>query len=630
VADFVGQDALSFIHPEDLERGRDRIAAAHAGTERFRAGEDAGLLQRVRTASGEYRWVRATARAMDGEAGRPGALAVGWHDVDSLVRANEELVRTRLSRDEAAIGLVITDAAGTITYANDALARMTGVQAEDIIGVGVTDGALPEEQASLTALVDRVLRGESEREHARRSLQHLTGTRAWVDSYVSPVRDVTGRVDGLLVQVVDVTAEVANREALVRSAEHFRFLAENASDVVYETDTHGLIVWVSPSVERALGWEPDTLIGTRAVDLVHPQDRDEVNEARARVYAGVPQQSIVVRFQRVDGGVRHMSVSARPLHDAEGRISGAVVGLRDVTDEIRVRGQLERSERTFRTAMVGAPQGMAMANVQDLLTDVNPALEVILGEEKARILGRRLAEFVGPSDPPESSCAERLIASGESRVVEHEHLLVRRAEDGGERWVAHTVSAIRDDDGTALFFVHHLQDVTGRHRREEELGFRASHDLLTGLLNREGLYTRLQDWLPVRGHGGLAVLFCDLDGLKGINDAHGHAAGDAVLAAIAHRLEAEVRRGDIVARHAGDEFIVVIDRIQSREDVLALAEKVCAGAAGPVAFEGVDLPAAVSIGIALAEPGEDADPLIARADQALYRAKQAGRGRVSD
>lgn len=630
VDEFTGVDATSFVHPEDLHRNAERIAAAHAGLESFGPGDDVGLLQRVRDAAGEYRWVRATATPLTDDPEIPGALAIGWHDVDSLVRANEEVTRSRLSLDEAAIGLIITDATGTITYANEALGRMTGARPPDIVGFSIVEGALPEEQAALTRLVDRVLRGESEREHARRSLQHLTGTRVWVDTYISPVRDAGGRVDGLLAQIVDVTAEVANREALTRSAEHFRLLAENASDVVYETDTHGLIVWVSPSVERALGWEPDTLLGTRALDLVHANDRDVVERERADVYEGASKRSVVTRFQRVDGGVQYMSVTARPIRDADGRVTGAVVGLHDVTDETRIRGQLERSERTFRTAMVGAPQGMALATAEDLLSDVNPALEVILGEEKGRILGRRVADFVVPSDPPEPTCAQRLIATGETRITEHEHRLVRRAEDGGETWVAHSVSAIRDNDGTLLFFVHHLLDVTGRHRREEDLGFRASHDLLTGLLNREGLYSRLGEWLPARGHGRLAVLFCDLDGLKTINDGHGHAAGDAVLQAIARRLEAELRRGDIVARHAGDEFIVVLDRIQSMRDAMAIAEKICVGAAGPVGFEGLDLPGSVSVGVAMAEPGETADHLIARADEALYRAKQGGRGRVSD
>jgi len=628
VDEFVGQDATSFIHPDDLATTAARIAAAHAGRERFAPGQDSGMIQRVRTSHGEYRWVRATATPLAEDPGEPGALAVGWHDVDSLVRANDELQRSQLSMDEAAIGLLRCDVSGTITYANDALARMMGLTPDRLVGSDLLLGALPEEQEALKSMLARVLEGSSEREHARRSLQHRAGSKVWVDSFVSPIRDALGRVDGLLVQVVDVTAEVANREALVRSAEHFRLLAENASDVVYETDMHGLITWVSPSVQRALGWEPDTLLGTRAVDLVHPGDRDWVEAARSEVYAGERKSALVTRFLRVDASVRHMAVTAHPMRDTEGQVSGAVVGLHDVTDEVRMRARLERSERTFRTAMVGAPQGMAMTNVQDIITDANPAFESLVADDKPHILGRRLVDFFAPDDPPGAPCVERLVASGEGRL-EDEHRLLRQGDDD-EAWVSHSVSLIRDSDGSPLFLVHHLQDVTDRHRREEDLGYRASHDLLTGLLNRAGLMARLEDWLPARGHGGLAVLFCDLDGLKGINDQHGHAAGDAVLAAIAARLNGEVRRGDIVARLSGDEFVIVLDRIQSREDALDVAGKICSAATGPVPFEAVQVPGAVSIGVAMARAGDTADDLLARADEALYRAKQGGRGRVSD
>ena len=629
VDEFVGRDATSFVHPDDLAATADRIASAHAGREHFAPGEDSGLIQRVRAADGDYRWVRATASPLGNDPGQPGALAVGWHDVDSLVRANEEIQRSQLSMDEAAIGLLRCDVSGTVTYANDALARMMGVTPEMVVGSSLVFGAMPDERLALESMVARVLDGTSEREHARRSLQHLTGTKVWVDSFVSPIRGRAGQVDGLLVQVVDATVEVANREALVRSAEHFRLLAENASDVVYETDTHGMITWVSPSVERALGWEPDALLGTRAIDLVHSDDRERVEAARSEVYSGQRKAGVVTRFQRVDGGVRHMAVTAHPILDAEGQIGGAVVGLHDVTDEVRMRARLERSERTFRTAMVGAPQGMAMTNLQDIITDANPALEALVAEDKSRILGRRLVDFFAADDPPVDSCVERLLESGDGRL-EDEHRLVRHGDSDEEVWVSHAVSAIRDDDGSPLFLVHHLQDVTDRHRREEELGYRASHDLLTGLLNRAGLMARLEDWLPARGHGGMSVLFCDLDGLKGINDAYGHAAGDAVLAAVAERLNDEVRRGDIVARLGGDEFVIVLDRIQSREDALDVAGKICAGAAGPVPFEGVQVAGAVSIGVAMARAGDTADDVLARADEALYRAKQAGRGRVSD
>ena len=356
---FVDHDATSFIHPDDLLHSQRRIAEAHAGAEHFAPGEDTGLLQRVRTSTGDFRWVRATAQPMESE---PGVLAIGWHDVDSLVRANEAVVRSRVSMDEAAIGIVLVDLEGIVTYANPTLHAMVGMPQGSLVGSSVVEGSPEREAVLVREMLRRVATGESEGEHLRRTLTHIEGTTRWVDTFMSPLRNEAGVIDGVLGQVVDVTAEVANRDALVRNAEHFRILAENASDVVYETNVAGQITWVSPSVLPSLGWEPALLLGTLAIDLVYEGDLDWVMRTRAEVYSGVDKSGLIARFKRIDGSVRHMSVSARAMHDSNGAVSGAVVGLHDVTAEVLMQNRIKHSERMFRTAMVGAPQGMAIAN----------------------------------------------------------------------------------------------------------------------------------------------------------------------------------------------------------------------------------------------------------------------------
>lgn len=619
---FEGRPLLETIPRKIRESTRHILEETHEGVLPLQT-PDAGL-----------RWYAVRVSSLASEPEVDDGIVIGVRDVTSIMAAQREAEeargdaeRTRLSMDEAAIGLLLADARGRITFANPALHRIFRAPEGSIVGMSLTEGNDPADAAAVERMLDRVLYGQSETEHLRRRIVDAAGSSIWVDTFISPVRDVSGDVDGILGQVVDVTPEVANREALARSVQHFRVLAENASDVVYETDGQGYITWVSPSVQPSLGWSPDALLGTRATDLVHPDDLEDVLRERERVLTGGETRGYIARFQRMDGGVRYMAVTAHSITGDDGSVQGAVVGLHDVTNEALIMRRLERSERTIRTAMEGAPQGMAIANAQDLLTEVNPALEAILGEPKVSILGRRLADFKVPTEDRRRTCVEELIASGGSRVVEHEHEL--RPGPSGVRWISHAVSAVRDADGAEMFFVHHVTDVTERHLREEELGHRASHDPLTGLLNREGLLARLTDWLPVQRPGGLAVLFCDLDGLKEINDRWGHAAGDAVLKAVAHRIELGTRRGDIVGRFAGDEFIVVLDRIQSEEAARTVAEKICAGAKGIVRFEDDDLPAAVSIGLALAEPEETTEALLARADQALYRAKAAGRGRVS-
>jgi diguanylate cyclase (GGDEF)-like protein len=186
--------------------------------------------------------------------------------------------------------------------------------------------------------------------------------------------------------------------------------------------------------------------------------------------------------------------------------------------------------------------------------------------------------------------------------------------------------AVRVGDGISFTW----RDVTERFALRQQLREQADHDLLTGAANRRQLSRRLTELLGHAPRTGarLAVLYLDLDHFKEINDAHGHAAGDVVLAAVAAEIRAAVREQDLVARLGGDEFVVLLDGVRGLDDATAVAAKVLRAVRRPVEIGGVTVTPRASIGIALVEPGEDEDSVIARADAALYEAKDAGRDRA--
>lgn len=170
-----------------------------------------------------------------------------------------------------------------------------------------------------------------------------------------------------------------------------------------------------------------------------------------------------------------------------------------------------------------------------------------------------------------------------------------------------------------------------RKRAERALLDRALHDELTGLPRRDLLLDRLQEAIKraQRGRSEGALLFIDLDHFKQTNDRHGHAAGDAVLCAVAKRLRSTLRASDTAARMGGDEFVVLLPALHAAEDSLVVGHKLMAALTQPLAFGGQSLSIGASIGVAgFHDATQSAQELLSRADAAMYEAKAAGRGTV--
>jgi diguanylate cyclase (GGDEF)-like protein len=236
-----------------------------------------------------------------------------------------------------------------------------------------------------------------------------------------------------------------------------------------------------------------------------------------------------------------------------------------------------------------------------------------------------LGELVPETDMAVLTSACRAVADGKSGALTVEHLLVRR--DRRSRWVRSTVSRIGTELGKSRLIVR-LQDVTEDRQALEELRHLADHDALTGLPNRRIARRRLEHLLARRNPEELvAVLYCDLDGFKAVNDRFGHSAGDELLTLVASRLSRVIRPPDLLCREGGDEFVVVATTAVGSNPE-AIAQR-CIDALGePFALRGGQAQIGLSVGIAVERDHEvTAAGLLAAADSALYEAKYAGRNR---
>jgi diguanylate cyclase (GGDEF)-like protein/PAS domain S-box-containing protein len=307
---------------------------------------------------------------------------------------------------------------------------------------------------------------------------------------------------------------------------------------------------------------------------------------------------------------------------------------RRATDEARASALAEHRARAvearFERCIAGSRVGTAIGGSDGRFLQVNESYCRIVGRSAESLVGSHFSTVTRPEDLPVDAAAMQRLLSGEDSHFEREKRYVQ--PDGSEVWAALTVSVVPDlEGGVDVLFIQAV-DITARVDAERRLSLQATHDHLTGLANRAlmlELVTRAISRLE-RNKKPLAVLFLDLDRFKAVNDQRGHAAGDMVLVETARRMKAAVRPSDVVARHGGDEFVVLLEAIESTEEVLQVARRLLAGVQRPIMDGGHRLDVTASVGIVIsADSTDDADRLIDRADIAMYRAKQDGQGRVA-
>ena len=297
----------------------------------------------------------------------------------------------------AAIGMAITSTDGRFLVVNPKLCSLLGHSAGDLASSGLFDITHPEDWSNAAKALADLTRDARDSFAQRQRCLAAGGALIWVDLTVSATPARGGLPPQYLAQFTDVTAEVENLQTLHASARHFQVLSENSTDVVAQTDPQGVITWVSPSVTTLLGWESGLLAGRALTAFVAKPDLERFSAAVAGLRHGQEIHDDVVRFRSTTGAYRFMSVTARTLTVEGGLVTGLAFGLRDVTEELRAKRELARSEEQFRMAMHGAPEGMAVADAHDRIVQANPALCELLGTTADRLIGHRLREFI-PDD----------------------------------------------------------------------------------------------------------------------------------------------------------------------------------------------------------------------------------------
>lgn len=355
------------------------------------------------------------------------------------------------------------------------------------------------------------------------------------------------------------------------------------------------------------------------LSLVHPDDRDWVDELwRQLVIDQVPVEC-EHRVQRPDGTVRTFRCHGAAIADESGRC--CLVGtVQDVTEQRATETRMMRSSQRFADLVKITPAGVGIFDDNDRLVDANEALCTLLGYDLEALRGRNFEAFIHPDER-----AGRLwihAARSESYTVPQRMLL--RA-DGESVCCALHVSASVQDDGQRFLMVI-FTDITERRRAADALTCRARHDELTGLPNRLAIKDTLAELLASADRD-IAVLFCGIDNFKRVNDSLGHDAGDELLVAVARWLQNGLPAGCTAGRLSGDVFAVICADLAAAGGIGSLVDTVSGLLRTAIPLRGQMIRVSAAVGVAVPDAStRGAQNLMRFADAAMYAAKRTGIG----
>jgi diguanylate cyclase (GGDEF)-like protein/PAS domain S-box-containing protein len=440
-------------------------------------------------------------------------------------------------------------------------------------------------------------------------------------------------------------------KALADSEAKFTAIADYSYDCELWISPEGRLIWINPRVFDMFGYTPEECLGTQnfpAPFISEPDVGRTVRQIR-RALRGNSGADYEFRARRKDGSEFWAAADWRPIYDSRGGYLGIRISIRDITQRKEAEQRLEstvlelrdsqavqhdyltraRDEHARLSALLGAMDaGILFVSHDDKVVYSNPAFTRIwMVAPGTRLIGRDPEEILAGSAcvlaRPEEQAKRILRPPRAGEILGTLEILMA---DG--RLITQQVHSVEDVYGRPVGHLWLFEDVTRARQTADQLVYLAERDALTGLFNRHRFNEELgRMTADAERHGSRVVLlFFDLDEFKYINDTFGHRAGDAMLIRVAGEVAGQVRRNEIFARLGGDEFAILVPDI-SDEMLHVLADRITQSIAHVrFEFEGQSLRLTTSLGVALfPDHADNAEDLIARADTAMYQAKEAGK-----
>ncbi len=606
-----------------------------------RAGVEFDKAFRTRHADDAERFVHARARATVDASGRPTGYVGSVEDVaESRTPRNLQTAEQRRMA-----GIIEGTGAGTWEWnvqtgqirVNEQWAAIVGHTLDEMGPVSIgswLSRVHPEDLERSGELLSKHFSGETERYECEARVRHRDGHWVWVlgrGRVLSWTPD--GKPEWMFGTHLDITARKLQEDALRKSEALLNRTGELAGIGGWELDlVAGTLMW-TPQTRVIHGVSPDFVptLDT-AIDFYAPEARPVIQAAVERAMATGEAWDLELPLVRADG----RALWVRAVGNAElenGKPVRLLGGFQDITQRRALHEELAEQHELLRVTLQSIGDAVITTDRHGRVTWLNPVAERMTGwlnaEAKGHAVGRVFhvigEETRSPTENPVTACLQKGTAAGRSRQT----LLISR--HGEQFGIEDSSSPIRNEVGEIFGVVLVFRDVTEQRRLSGEMTYRATHDALTGLMNRTEFETRLQRVLTTahEERSEHALMYIDLDQFKRVNDTCGHSVGDRLLQHAARLLRESVRARDTVARLGGDEFAVILEHC-SAEQAQRVAHKICERMEEfRFVHDDKRFRIGASIGLVPVDPRWSmAAAVMQAADTSCYAAKEAGRNRV--
>lgn len=556
------------------------------------------------------------------------------------LRDSEERYRTAIQH--SVTGLVILSPSGTVMEVSKPFCQMLGCDPANLRNTKF-DAAVDSLNAPAFATnFGMVLAGQTDTFRMRIRFQRVCGGYTWGDCSAVAVRRTDGTLRYVIIRVADITAQTSAEEELTRVSKTWAVEKERLRHTLDS-------VRDSIALLEAVRNDSGAIVDFRILDINKASEatsgvmREQVaGHLVSEVFPAVHHSGIQDNYLRAIETQTPLTISNVkwavgdvPPSDAKRYDIGIVpygdtitATWRDITEQYLYAKALAESEERYRLLTANLSGVVVKIRTDDVIDWVSPSLTETTGWRAEDWIGHRVADFFHPEDLEVREEVAEAARSGQARSARW-----RVADSSGRfHWAQFMARPYLNAEGGREGMVCTFRLVDTEVEYEHELERRARYDDLSGLLNRRSILDKVAGVVGAdrRRDGQIsAVLFCDIDLLKEVNDTYGHAGGDALIVACAQRMVVAVRESDSVGRIGGDEFLILLDGLHDTEGAMAVAEKVRASVHGEVVLRnGSILFPTLSIGVAIAQPGEGVSALVERANTGLFDAKRGGRDRV--